>query len=160
MKPRGASGQQEVLSPLLASCSSPIHREISLNQIRRSRIDGRGGGYALAARTGQVVWSVRTPGTAKYEASPLAADGKIYLFNFDGQVTGIDEYGTEKKRGFTVRLEDTNNLGECYVASMTAAKLIDLRSVQVAFLEQEGIFFMLHDVDVNAAWHATLEKFL
>lgn len=86
MKPRGASGQQEALSPLLASCSSPIHREISLNQIRRSRIDGRGGGYALAARTGQVVWSVRTPGTAKYEASPLAADGKIYLFNFDGQV--------------------------------------------------------------------------
>ena len=30
--------------------------------------------------------SVHTPGTAKYEASPLAADGKIYLINFDGQV--------------------------------------------------------------------------
>ncbi len=40
----------------------------------------------VAAHTGQVVWSVRTPGTAKYEASPLAADGKIYLINFDGQV--------------------------------------------------------------------------
>jgi outer membrane protein assembly factor BamB len=40
----------------------------------------------VAARTGQVVWSVRTPGRAKYEASPLAADGKIYLINFDGQV--------------------------------------------------------------------------
>jgi outer membrane protein assembly factor BamB len=39
----------------------------------------------VAARTGQVVWSVRTPGTAKYEASPLVADGKIYLINFDGQ---------------------------------------------------------------------------
>ncbi len=39
----------------------------------------------VAARTGQVVWSVRTPGRAKYEASPLAADGKIYLINFDGQ---------------------------------------------------------------------------
>ena len=26
------------------------------------------------------------PGRAKYEASPLAADGRIYLINFDGQV--------------------------------------------------------------------------
>ena len=39
----------------------------------------------MATRTGQVIWSVRTPGRAKYEASPLAADGKIYLINFDGQ---------------------------------------------------------------------------
>ncbi len=38
-------------------------------------------------RTGKVKWTVSTPGTAKYEASPLAADGKIYLMNFDGQVT-------------------------------------------------------------------------
>jgi outer membrane protein assembly factor BamB len=29
---------------------------------------------------------VRTPGRAKYEASPLATDGKIYLISFDGQV--------------------------------------------------------------------------
>ncbi len=37
-------------------------------------------------RTGKVKWSVDTPGRAKYEASPLAADGKIYLINFDGMV--------------------------------------------------------------------------
>jgi outer membrane protein assembly factor BamB len=37
------------------------------------------------ARTGKVKWSMRTPGLAKYEASPLAGDGKIYLINFDGQ---------------------------------------------------------------------------
>lgn len=36
--------------------------------------------------TGKVKWSVDTPGRAKYEASPLAADGKIYLINFDGTV--------------------------------------------------------------------------
>jgi outer membrane protein assembly factor BamB len=38
-------------------------------------------------QTGNVRWTIETPGRAKYEASPLAADGKIYLINFDGQVT-------------------------------------------------------------------------
>jgi outer membrane protein assembly factor BamB len=37
-------------------------------------------------RTGKVKWTVPTPGNAKYEASPLAADGRIYTINFDGQV--------------------------------------------------------------------------
>ena len=37
-------------------------------------------------RTGKAKWNIRTPGSAKYEASPLAADGKIFLINFDGQV--------------------------------------------------------------------------
>ena len=37
-------------------------------------------------RTGEVKWRVRTPGSDKYEASPLAADGKIYLMNFVGDV--------------------------------------------------------------------------
>ncbi len=43
--------------------------------------------------TGKVKWTVPTPGRAKYEASPLAADGKLYLINFDGQVTLIDAAG-------------------------------------------------------------------
>jgi outer membrane protein assembly factor BamB len=38
-------------------------------------------------QTGKVKWTVEVPGKVKYEASPLAADGKIYLMNFDGQVT-------------------------------------------------------------------------
>ena len=37
-------------------------------------------------RSGKPKWSVKTPGGVKYEASPLAADGKIYLINFNGQV--------------------------------------------------------------------------
>lgn len=51
-----------------------------LNDLRRciSRVE---------PRTGKVKWSVATPGRDKYEASPLAADGKIYLINFAGQVT-------------------------------------------------------------------------
>jgi outer membrane protein assembly factor BamB len=37
--------------------------------------------------TGKVEWSVKTPGRVKYEASPLVADGKVYIVNFDGLVT-------------------------------------------------------------------------
>jgi outer membrane protein assembly factor BamB len=44
----------------------------------------------VAAATGKVKWGVATPGQAKYEASPLVADGKVYLINFDGQVDILD----------------------------------------------------------------------
>jgi len=40
--------------------------------------------------TGQVKWTAQTPGRVKYEASPLAADGKIYIVNFDGDVSVFD----------------------------------------------------------------------
>lgn len=41
-------------------------------------------------RTGKVKWAIPTPGRAKYEASPLAADGKIYIINHDGEAAVID----------------------------------------------------------------------
>jgi len=41
-------------------------------------------------RTGKVKWTIRTPGDYKYEASPLAADGKVYIINHSGDVTIID----------------------------------------------------------------------
>jgi outer membrane protein assembly factor BamB len=41
-------------------------------------------------RSGRVKWAIRTPGSAKYEASPLAADGKVYIINHDGEVAVID----------------------------------------------------------------------
>jgi outer membrane protein assembly factor BamB len=41
-------------------------------------------------RTGKVKWTVPAPGRVKYEASPLAADGKIYLIDFNGQVAIVD----------------------------------------------------------------------
>ena len=41
-------------------------------------------------RTGKVKWKLRTPGFPKYEASPLAADGKIYLMNFAGDVVVVN----------------------------------------------------------------------
>ena len=41
-------------------------------------------------KTGKVKWSLELPGRYKYEASPLAADGKIYLMNFAGDVLVVD----------------------------------------------------------------------
>jgi outer membrane protein assembly factor BamB len=40
-------------------------------------------------KTGAVKWTVETPGRSKYEASPLAADGKIYLINFIGELVVV-----------------------------------------------------------------------
>ncbi|UCG60058.1 MAG: PQQ-binding-like beta-propeller repeat protein [Phycisphaerales bacterium] len=53
-----------------------------LNDLRRhlSRVE---------PRTGKVKWTIRTPGRAKYEASPLAAAGKIYIINHDGEAAVV-----------------------------------------------------------------------
>ncbi|MBM79874.1 MAG: hypothetical protein CMJ78_04690 [Planctomycetaceae bacterium] len=41
-------------------------------------------------KTGEIKWSMQTPGRVKYEASPLVADGKVYLINFVGTVVVVD----------------------------------------------------------------------
>ena len=41
-------------------------------------------------KSGKVKWSITTPGRIKYEASPLAADGKLYLMNFNSDVVVVD----------------------------------------------------------------------
>ena len=41
-------------------------------------------------KSGQVKWTVETPGRSKYEASPGGADGKIYGMNFKGDVVVVD----------------------------------------------------------------------
>ncbi len=40
--------------------------------------------------TGNVKWTLELPGRKKYEASPLGADGKVYLMNFGGDVVVVD----------------------------------------------------------------------
>lgn len=69
-------------------------------------------------RSGKVKWTVATPGRAKYEASPLAADGKIYLINFDGQVSVVDAAKGEILR--TIPMDETAG-GEVVRASIAAA---------------------------------------
>lgn len=41
-------------------------------------------------RSGRVKWSINLPGSSKFEASPLAADGKIYLMNFAGDAIVVN----------------------------------------------------------------------
>lgn len=82
-----------------------------LSDVRRalSRVD---------PKTGKVKWSIDTPGAAKYEASPLAGDGKIYLINFDGQVAIVDAADGEVLR--TISMDEPTR-GEVVRASIVAA---------------------------------------
>lgn len=59
-------------------------------------------------RSGKPKWTVRTPGGVKYEASPLAADGKIYLINFNGQVAIFSAASGELLR--VIPMEKTTGL--------------------------------------------------
>lgn len=54
-----------------------------LSDLRKTlcRIDGA---------TGKVKWTQKTPGLAKFEASPLVADGKVYIVNFVGDVVVVN----------------------------------------------------------------------
>ena len=40
--------------------------------------------------TGKAKWTIQTPGKAKYESSPLAADSKIYIIDHAGEAAIID----------------------------------------------------------------------
>jgi len=69
-------------------------------------------------RTGKVKWTIETPGRAKYEASPLAADGKIYIVNFEGQVSVVR---AEDGEVLNVIPMDEPDGGEVVRASISAA---------------------------------------
>lgn len=42
------------------------------------------------APDGSIKWTLETPGRTKYEASPLVADGKVYIVNFTGDVVVVN----------------------------------------------------------------------
>lgn len=72
----------------------------------------------LDSHTGKVKWTIRTPGSAKYEASPLAVDGKLYLINFDGLATVVNAANGEILH--SVSMDEPVN-GEMVRASIIAA---------------------------------------
>ena len=41
-------------------------------------------------KSGSIIWQAKTPGGAKFEASPTVADGKVYTINFIGDVVVYD----------------------------------------------------------------------
>ena len=77
---------QETSTEISADVPTPAFYDgdfFVLNDLRTrlSRVD---------PQTGKAKWTVRTPGKAKYEASPLAADGKIYLIDHSGEVAVVE----------------------------------------------------------------------
>ncbi|WP_414663495.1 outer membrane protein assembly factor BamB family protein [Horticoccus sp. 23ND18S-11] len=52
--------------------------------------DGKRSLSRVSPANGEPKWTVTLPGTKKYEASPLCADGKIYVMNFAGDVVVVD----------------------------------------------------------------------
>jgi outer membrane protein assembly factor BamB len=69
-------------------------------------------------RSGKVKWTIETPGRARYEASPTAADGKIYIVNFDGDVSVIA--AADGKVLNTISMDEPAQ-GEVVRASVAAA---------------------------------------
>jgi outer membrane protein assembly factor BamB len=69
-------------------------------------------------KTGKVKWTIATPGSAKYEASPLAADGRIYLIDHSGEVAVIDAANGNILRTITM---DKAGGSEVVRASIVAA---------------------------------------
>ncbi len=65
--------------------------------------------------TGKIKWSISTPGRAKYEASPLGADGKLYLLNFNGATAVINA-----EDGATLSVNPLGNEDEDIVRSTPA----------------------------------------
>jgi outer membrane protein assembly factor BamB len=53
--------------------------------------------YCVNPADGSVVWSGDLGGRSPFQTSPTAADGKIYVMNFDAEVSVIEAGGTEFK---------------------------------------------------------------
>jgi len=68
--------------------------------------------------TGKIKWAIKTPGYAKYEASPLAADGKIYIISHAGEAAVID---AKNGKVLNVIPMDKASGGEVVRASISAA---------------------------------------
>lgn len=68
-------------------------------------------------KTGKIKWTIETPGRSKYEASPLAADGKLYLINFDGEVSIIDAKDGKVLKTIPMEDDPKGNIRSSVIAS-------------------------------------------
>ena len=62
----------------------------------------------VEAGTGKVKWKIKMPGFPKFEASPLAADGKIYCVNFAGDVVIVNADDGKLLRTIEMKTTDPN----------------------------------------------------
>lgn len=59
--------------------------------------------------SGKIVWTGDLPGKGIFQSSPTAADGKIYLMNFAGEVFVVQAGGSEFKLLHTAAMGDNEN---------------------------------------------------
>jgi len=62
--------------------------------------------YCLDPATGAVVWIGDLGGRSPFQGTPTAADGKIYLMNFDGDVSVVQAGGADFKLLHTANFKD------------------------------------------------------
>jgi outer membrane protein assembly factor BamB len=70
-------------------------------------------------KSGKIKWGTQLKSRQELEASPLAADGKIYTMDFDGLVTVVDASSGEILN--TIPMEDKENLGADLIRSSIIA---------------------------------------
>ena len=70
-------------------------------------------------QSGKIKWSTTLKSRRQLEASPLAADGKIYLLNFDGEATVVNAADGEILS--VVAMEEKENLGSNLIRSSIIA---------------------------------------
>jgi outer membrane protein assembly factor BamB len=80
------------------------------------------------AKTGEVKWMIDTPGRGKYEASPTAADGKIFIFNFDGDATVVDAASGDILN--TVSMDEAENGEVCRATIVVAGRQLFIRTTR------------------------------
>jgi outer membrane protein assembly factor BamB len=86
--------------------------------------------------SGKPKWVVSTPGGAKYEASPLAADGKIYLINFNGQVAIINAADGKLQR--VIPMDETKDRGQIRSSISAAHGQLFIRTTRKLFCVGKG----------------------
>ena len=74
-------------SPVTSDVSTPAFYDGDFFIMKEERVASLS---RVEPATGRVKWTAELPGRRKYEASPSAADGKVYIMNFGGEVTVID----------------------------------------------------------------------
>jgi len=70
-------------------------------------------------KTGKIKWSTTLESRRELEASPLAADGKIYLLNFDGEAAVVNS--EDGKILSVIPMEQKEDLGSELIRSSIIA---------------------------------------
>lgn len=74
-------------SPVTSDVSTPAFYDGDFFVMKEERVASLS---RVEPATGRVKWTAELPGRRKYEASPTAADGRVYVMNFAGEVAVID----------------------------------------------------------------------